>query len=263
MPIALERRSSIAPAAHLSPARLSPSTDRLLQSGARLAVPHRHHRPVRPGPAYRRHPRAARQDVRHRQPGRPHRRHPQQHRHRCPAWRPDRAAEIRDVIREQIRVGLRMSDDADAAPTLGAARAAAPAVSCSPGSAERPRQVAGGYAGDRLSRRDRAAGASRLIARRRSVVGPRSVGLFLYWRRFEYRVGSDEIRIDSGFLSRTHRSIPFDRVQDVDIEQGPVAAAARPRPGQARDRRRRPAPRRRTASSHAISLDARRGAARP
>ncbi|HUG45070.1 MAG TPA: PH domain-containing protein, partial [Sphingomicrobium sp.] len=49
------------------------------------------------------------------------------------------------------------------------------------------------------------------------------IGLMLYWRRFEYRVGSSEIRIDSGIFSRTHRSIPFDRVQDVDITQGPVA----------------------------------------
>ena len=48
-------------------------------------------------------------------------------------------------------------------------------------------------------------------------------GVFLYWRRFEYRVGSNEIRIDSGILNRTHRSIPFDRIQDVDISQGPVA----------------------------------------
>ena len=50
-----------------------------------------------------------------------------------------------------------------------------------------------------------------------------AVGLLLYWRRFEYRVGATEIRIDSGIFSRTHRSIPFDRVQDVDITQGPVA----------------------------------------
>ena len=49
------------------------------------------------------------------------------------------------------------------------------------------------------------------------------VGVFLTWRRFEYRVGANEIRIDSGILSRTHRSIPFDRIQDVDISQGPVA----------------------------------------
>ena len=50
-------------------------------------------------------------------------------------------------------------------------------------------------------------------------------GLFLYWTRCEFRVGADEIRIDSGILSRTHRSIPFDRIQDVDISQGPVARA--------------------------------------
>ena len=50
-----------------------------------------------------------------------------------------------------------------------------------------------------------------------------ALSLFLYWTRFEYRVGSDEIRIDSGIFSRTHRSIPFDRIQDVDISQGPVA----------------------------------------
>lgn len=48
------------------------------------------------------------------------------------------------------------------------------------------------------------------------------LGVALYWKRFEYRVGTDEIRIDSGIISRTHRSIPFDRVQDVDISQGPV-----------------------------------------
>ena len=49
------------------------------------------------------------------------------------------------------------------------------------------------------------------------------VGVFLYWRRFEYRVGASEIRIDSGIFSRTHRSIPFDRIQDVDISQGVLA----------------------------------------
>lgn len=47
--------------------------------------------------------------------------------------------------------------------------------------------------------------------------------LFVYWTRFEFRVGSNEIRIDSGILSRTNRSIPFDRIQDVDIIQGPIA----------------------------------------
>ena len=48
------------------------------------------------------------------------------------------------------------------------------------------------------------------------------VSLFLKWLKLEYRVGSDEIRIDSGFLHRTSRAIPFDRVTDVDLEQGPI-----------------------------------------
>jgi len=46
--------------------------------------------------------------------------------------------------------------------------------------------------------------------------------LFLRWLKLEYRVGADELRIDSGWLSRTSRAIPFDRVTDVDLEQGPV-----------------------------------------
>ena len=47
-------------------------------------------------------------------------------------------------------------------------------------------------------------------------------GTIVYWARFEFRVGNDEIRIDSGVLNRRHRSIPFDRIQDVDIVQGPL-----------------------------------------
>jgi putative membrane protein len=49
------------------------------------------------------------------------------------------------------------------------------------------------------------------------------MGVLVYWARFEYRVGRSDIRIDSGVLSRRHRSIPFDRIQDVDITQGPLA----------------------------------------
>jgi putative membrane protein len=47
-------------------------------------------------------------------------------------------------------------------------------------------------------------------------------GLLLSWLTFSYRVGEEAIRIDSGVLSRNHRTIPFDRVQDVSIAQGPV-----------------------------------------
>jgi putative membrane protein len=47
-------------------------------------------------------------------------------------------------------------------------------------------------------------------------------GLLIQWLRLEYRVGEHEIRIDSGLFERNSRAIPFDRIQDVDIEQGPV-----------------------------------------
>jgi len=50
-----------------------------------------------------------------------------------------------------------------------------------------------------------------------------SVGsLYLKWLKLEYRVGAHELRIDSGWLNRTSRVIPFDRVTDVDLEQGPL-----------------------------------------
>ena len=47
-----------------------------------------------------------------------------------------------------------------------------------------------------------------------------AASVLLHWLRFSFRIGDSEIRIDSGIISRTHRSIPFDRVQDVDISQG-------------------------------------------
>jgi putative membrane protein len=42
---------------------------------------------------------------------------------------------------------------------------------------------------------------------------------WLVWRRFRYGLGATEIVIESGVLHRNRRSIPFDRVQDVDIER--------------------------------------------
>jgi putative membrane protein len=44
----------------------------------------------------------------------------------------------------------------------------------------------------------------------------------LRWSRFSFSVGEREIRIDSGLLNRSHRSLPFDRIQDVTIEQDPL-----------------------------------------
>lgn len=42
---------------------------------------------------------------------------------------------------------------------------------------------------------------------------------WLIWLRFRYHVDADDIRIEKGILNRTARSIPYDRIQDVSIEQ--------------------------------------------
>jgi putative membrane protein len=45
----------------------------------------------------------------------------------------------------------------------------------------------------------------------------------LAWWRFTYTLLPNEMYIESGIVSRNRRSIPWDRVQDVEIERGPVA----------------------------------------
>lgn len=45
------------------------------------------------------------------------------------------------------------------------------------------------------------------------------------WLRFRFHVGADEVVIESGVFARQHRTIPFDRIQDVSIERGLVARA--------------------------------------
>lgn len=51
------------------------------------------------------------------------------------------------------------------------------------------------------------------------------VGAWLSWMRFRFVVGAGEVVIESGVFSRQHRTIPFDRIQDVSIEQGLIARA--------------------------------------
>lgn len=46
---------------------------------------------------------------------------------------------------------------------------------------------------------------------------------WLAWRRFRYWIGEDEVRIERGLFSRTARSIPFERIADVGMEQKPLA----------------------------------------
>ncbi len=46
---------------------------------------------------------------------------------------------------------------------------------------------------------------------------------WLAWMRFRYHIGEHDIRVEKGILSRTARSIPYERIQDVSIEQKPLA----------------------------------------
>lgn len=49
------------------------------------------------------------------------------------------------------------------------------------------------------------------------------VAAWFQWLRFRFLVGDDEVVIESGVFARQHRTIPFDRIQDVSIEQGLIA----------------------------------------
>ena len=42
---------------------------------------------------------------------------------------------------------------------------------------------------------------------------------YLAWRRFTYTIGEADIRVESGILSRAARSVPYERIQDVSLEQ--------------------------------------------
>ncbi len=46
---------------------------------------------------------------------------------------------------------------------------------------------------------------------------------WLQWHRLTFHVGEEDIRVESGILSRAARSVPYERIQDVSLEQGPLA----------------------------------------
>jgi putative membrane protein len=46
---------------------------------------------------------------------------------------------------------------------------------------------------------------------------------WICWKRTTYVIGESDIRVESGVLSRTARSVPFERIQDVSIEAKPLA----------------------------------------
>ncbi len=51
------------------------------------------------------------------------------------------------------------------------------------------------------------------------VLGIGMLVAWLTWYRFSYQIGAEEMRISSGVLNRNTRSIPYERIQDVNVEQ--------------------------------------------
>lgn len=69
---------------------------------------------------------------------------------------------------------------------------------------------------------DQAGLAAKLALGALAVLAAILVPSWLQWRRFTYRIGENDIRVESGVLSRAARSVPFERIQDVSLEQKPV-----------------------------------------
>lgn len=49
-----------------------------------------------------------------------------------------------------------------------------------------------------------------------------ALSAFLKWHRLTYTIGEADIRVESGILSRTARSVPYERIQDVSLEAKPL-----------------------------------------
>lgn len=62
-----------------------------------------------------------------------------------------------------------------------------------------------------------------LIAAVLALLAVNVILAWLRWHRFTYQVNVEDIRVESGVLSRSARSVPYERIQDVSLEQGPLA----------------------------------------
>ncbi|MEL7189730.1 MAG: PH domain-containing protein [Pseudomonadota bacterium] len=51
------------------------------------------------------------------------------------------------------------------------------------------------------------------------IVAAGGVMSYLRWRKLTYTIGDADIRVESGILSRAARSVPYERIQDVSLEQ--------------------------------------------
>lgn len=51
------------------------------------------------------------------------------------------------------------------------------------------------------------------------VVGFVALGAWLNWVRLRYRIGASDVRVEKGLISRSARAVPYERIQDVSLEQ--------------------------------------------
>ncbi|MEL1251727.1 PH domain-containing protein [Aurantiacibacter gilvus] len=51
------------------------------------------------------------------------------------------------------------------------------------------------------------------------VIGAVGLSTWLNWYRLRYRVGDSDVKVEKGIISRQARSVPYDRIQDVSLEQ--------------------------------------------
>lgn len=52
-----------------------------------------------------------------------------------------------------------------------------------------------------------------------AAVGITFLVSWIAWRQFRYQLGDSDIRVERGLFSRTARSVPYERIQDVSLEQ--------------------------------------------
>ena len=55
-----------------------------------------------------------------------------------------------------------------------------------------------------------------------AVLGFSAFFSWIAWRHFRYRLGDSDIRVERGLFSKTARSVPYERIQDVSLEQALV-----------------------------------------
>lgn len=52
-----------------------------------------------------------------------------------------------------------------------------------------------------------------------AIIAVSALFSYIAWKRLTYTIGETDIRVESGVLSRSARSVPYERIQDVSLEQ--------------------------------------------